>query len=155
MTNDKYLNLTGAKTTTRTRSNGVTPNSLKSVNSSLTSLMEHVPLMVQLLYFVSVQSVVERVIDQTHQYLQLTGGRGSSQLLIRIRIIDCRLSHHQTVNTTVINCFLNFFFKSQTRFLSPVAQGIVKPSYCHCQSGPGRDEHHVHFLVWIECQACI
>ena len=152
--NDKCLNLTGAKTTTRTRSNGVTPSSLKLANFSLISLMERVPLMAQFLYFVSVQSAVERVIDQRLHYLHLTGGRGSSQLLIRITIIDCRLSHHHPVNTFQ-QFFLNLFFKSQTPFSSPVALGIVEPSCCRCQHGPGRDAHLVHLLVWIKCPVYI
>ena len=52
--------------------------------------MEHAQPMVSLLSFVSVQSAVERVSDQKGQYPHLSGGRGSSQWLNRITIINRR-----------------------------------------------------------------
>ena len=63
--------------------------------------MEHAQPMVSMLSFVSVQSAIERVIDQAHLDPHLTGGRGSSQWLNRITIINRRSSPHLKVLNTV------------------------------------------------------
>ena len=67
--------------------------------------MELVPLMVQFLYFASVQLAVEHVIDRKLQYPHPTGGRGSNLLLNLIIITDYRLSHHHKVNVRRLNAF--------------------------------------------------
>ena len=97
LTNGKYSDWIGVMIIARVQKSGVTPNWLEWANFNLILKMEHAQQIMSSLLCALVQSAVERVIDQIVQYLHLTGGRGSSQWLNHITIINRRSSPHLKV----------------------------------------------------------